>query len=77
MNVVFQEGTNIVKDLQLGYGGMAPTTVLAKATSNKLIGRCVYVDCDATQIIIHISMHTTMISYLVTRPNQSRCSLWQ
>ncbi|KAG5266149.1 hypothetical protein AALO_G00250340 [Alosa alosa] len=39
MNVAFQEGSNIVKDLQLSYGGMAPTTVLAKATSNKLIGR--------------------------------------
>lgn len=57
MNVAFEEGSNIVKELQLGYGGMAPTTVLAKATSNKLIGRCVNVDCDATQIIIHISMH--------------------
>ena len=43
MNVVFQESSNIVEDLQLSYGGMAPTTVLAKATSKKLIGR--FVNC--------------------------------
>ncbi|KAJ8353447.1 hypothetical protein SKAU_G00210140 [Synaphobranchus kaupii] len=39
MNVVFEEDTNTVKDLRLSYGGMAPTTVLAKNTSNQLIGR--------------------------------------
>ncbi|XP_030645465.1 xanthine dehydrogenase/oxidase [Chanos chanos] len=39
MNVVFQEGSNTVKDLQLSYGGMAPVTILAKDTSKKLIGR--------------------------------------
>ncbi|XP_061114412.1 xanthine dehydrogenase/oxidase [Conger conger] len=39
MNVVFEEDTNTVKDLRLSYGGMAPTTVMAKTTSNQLIGR--------------------------------------
>uniref|UniRef100_A0AAR2K4L4 Xanthine dehydrogenase/oxidase n=1 Tax=Pygocentrus nattereri TaxID=42514 RepID=A0AAR2K4L4_PYGNA len=39
MNVVFQQGSNIVKDIKLSYGGIAPTTVLATATCNRLIGR--------------------------------------
>ncbi|KAJ8399470.1 hypothetical protein AAFF_G00411820 [Aldrovandia affinis] len=39
MNVVFEEHTDTVKDLRLSYGGMAPTTVLAKNTSKQLIGR--------------------------------------
>uniref|UniRef100_A0A4W4HLA5 Xanthine dehydrogenase/oxidase n=1 Tax=Electrophorus electricus TaxID=8005 RepID=A0A4W4HLA5_ELEEL len=32
MNVVFWEGSNIVQDIQLSYGGMASTTVLATTT---------------------------------------------
>ncbi|KAJ8291157.1 hypothetical protein GJAV_G00022040 [Gymnothorax javanicus] len=39
MNVIFEEDSSTVKGLRLGYGGMAPTTVLAKNTSNRLIGR--------------------------------------
>ncbi|KAL6478496.1 hypothetical protein MHYP_G00143310 [Metynnis hypsauchen] len=39
MNVVFQQGSNIVQDIELSYGGMAPTTVLATATCSRLIGR--------------------------------------
>ena len=32
MKVVFHEGTNIVKHLNLAYGGMAATTVMALKT---------------------------------------------
>ncbi|XP_063040378.1 xanthine dehydrogenase/oxidase [Engraulis encrasicolus] len=39
MSVSFQEGSNVVKDLRLSYGGMAPTTVLASKTTKKLLGR--------------------------------------
>ncbi|XP_076843941.1 xanthine dehydrogenase/oxidase isoform X2 [Brachyhypopomus gauderio] len=39
MNVVFLEGSNIVQDMHLSYGGMGPTTVLASATSRRLVGR--------------------------------------
>ncbi|KAM4602225.1 xanthine dehydrogenase/oxidase isoform 2-T2 [Polymixia lowei] len=39
MSVTFIAGTTIVKDLKLSYGGMAPTTVLAKKTADTLLGR--------------------------------------
>ncbi|XP_066551006.1 xanthine dehydrogenase/oxidase [Amia ocellicauda] len=39
MNIVFKEGTTIVEELHLSYGGMAATTVLAQNTSKQLIGR--------------------------------------
>ncbi|XP_077989770.1 xanthine dehydrogenase/oxidase-like [Glandiceps talaboti] len=39
MRVLFESGTNIIKDLALSYGGMAPTTVMAKRTMDALIGR--------------------------------------
>ncbi|XP_048831374.1 xanthine dehydrogenase/oxidase-like [Brienomyrus brachyistius] len=39
MNVIFEEETNTVRHLQLSYGGMAPTTILAKETCKMLIGR--------------------------------------
>ena len=39
MSVTFVDGTTVVKDLQLSYGGMAATTVLAKKTTSKLVGR--------------------------------------
>lgn len=39
MSVTFTPGTDVVEDLKLSYGGMAPTTVLAKKTANKLLGR--------------------------------------
>ncbi|XP_054650388.1 xanthine dehydrogenase/oxidase [Dunckerocampus dactyliophorus] len=40
MSVTFVPGTNIVEDMKLSYGGMAATTVLAKNTARKLLGRC-------------------------------------
>lgn len=39
MNVIFKEESNIVQDIRLSYGGMAPTTVLATTTCNRLLGR--------------------------------------
>ncbi|XP_049426562.1 xanthine dehydrogenase/oxidase [Epinephelus fuscoguttatus] len=39
MSVTFSPETDIVKDLRLSYGGMAPVTVLAKQTANRLLGR--------------------------------------
>ncbi|XP_028998370.1 xanthine dehydrogenase/oxidase [Betta splendens] len=40
MSVTFTPGTNVVEDLRLSYGGMAPITVLAKQTADRLLGRC-------------------------------------
>ncbi|ETE63145.1 Xanthine dehydrogenase/oxidase, partial [Ophiophagus hannah] len=39
MRVRFQEGTNRLEEIKLSYGGMAPTTVMAVKTCQKLIGR--------------------------------------
>ncbi|XP_069577315.1 xanthine dehydrogenase/oxidase [Brachyistius frenatus] len=39
MSVTFIPGTDVVEDLRLSYGGMAATTVLAKETANRLLGR--------------------------------------
>eukprot|EP00058_Branchiostoma_floridae_P025128 XP_002610618.1 hypothetical protein BRAFLDRAFT_202728 [Branchiostoma floridae] len=36
--VQFEEGTNVIQDIALSFGGMAPTTVMARNTANKLIG---------------------------------------
>ncbi|KAJ6632922.1 Xanthine dehydrogenase [Pseudolycoriella hygida] len=38
-NVKFVDGTNILEDLQIAFGGMAPTTILAPKTSAMAIGR--------------------------------------
>nr|XP_033794956.1 xanthine dehydrogenase/oxidase [Geotrypetes seraphini] len=39
MRVKFKDGSHQVEDMHLSYGGMAPTTVLAKRTCKELIGR--------------------------------------
>ncbi|XP_008301642.1 xanthine dehydrogenase/oxidase isoform X1 [Stegastes partitus] len=39
MSVTFTAGMNVVEDLRLSYGGMAATTVLAKQTASRLLGR--------------------------------------
>ncbi|XP_071503432.1 xanthine dehydrogenase/oxidase-like [Diadema antillarum] len=39
MRVVFEEGTDIIKDITLAFGGMAATTVLALQTMKKLVGK--------------------------------------
>uniref|UniRef100_A0A8C8A1D0 xanthine dehydrogenase n=1 Tax=Oryzias sinensis TaxID=183150 RepID=A0A8C8A1D0_9TELE len=36
MSVTFHPGTDVVDDLKLSFGGMAPTTVLAKKTASRL-----------------------------------------
>lgn len=39
MRVLFEEGTDIIKDLSIFYGGAVSTTVCAKQTCSTLIGR--------------------------------------
>ncbi|KAK6190506.1 hypothetical protein SNE40_002363 [Patella caerulea] len=39
MRVVFENESDIIKELYLSYGGMAATTVMAKTTMQKLVGR--------------------------------------
>ncbi|KAA0711294.1 Xanthine dehydrogenase/oxidase [Triplophysa tibetana] len=39
MNVCFQERSNIVQNIRISYGGMAPVTVLATTTCNRLLNR--------------------------------------
>ncbi|XP_069743877.1 xanthine dehydrogenase/oxidase isoform X2 [Narcine bancroftii] len=39
MRVAFKEGTDIVEELELSYGGMGPTTVSAKKTCQDLLGK--------------------------------------
>uniref|UniRef100_H3A831 xanthine dehydrogenase n=1 Tax=Latimeria chalumnae TaxID=7897 RepID=H3A831_LATCH len=39
MRVVLQEGTNIIEDLRIFYGGIGPTIVSAKKTCWEMIGR--------------------------------------
>lgn len=38
-NVIFKDGTDIIEDIHLAFGGMAPTTVLAPKTSAAVIGK--------------------------------------
>lgn len=38
-NVSFVEGTNILDDIRLAFGGMGPTTILAPKTSSAVIGK--------------------------------------
>ncbi|XP_014226482.1 xanthine dehydrogenase [Trichogramma pretiosum] len=39
MNVFFEPGTAIVQEAHMAFGGMAPTTVLARKTCSAMIGR--------------------------------------
>ncbi|XP_073682885.1 xanthine dehydrogenase/oxidase isoform X1 [Garra rufa] len=39
MNVLFKEQSNTVQSIRISYGGMAPVTVLATATCNRLLNR--------------------------------------
>lgn len=38
-NVRFVAGTNVLEDIQIAFGGMAPTTILASKTATAAIGR--------------------------------------
>ena len=39
MRVLFSPGSDVIQELSLSYGGMAPTTVMATRTMSQLIGR--------------------------------------
>ena len=39
MRVAFEVGTNVIKDISLAFGGMAPTTVMARTAAASLVGR--------------------------------------
>lgn len=39
MNVKFVEGTSMVEDVRLAFGGMAPTTIMTPKTMSKIRGR--------------------------------------
>jgi len=39
MRVSFKEGSTVIKDIDLSYGGMAAFTVMATKTANQLKGR--------------------------------------
>uniref|UniRef100_A0A803T802 Xanthine dehydrogenase n=1 Tax=Anolis carolinensis TaxID=28377 RepID=A0A803T802_ANOCA len=39
LRVLFPEGSDCVQEIKLSYGGMAPTTVMARKTCQELIGR--------------------------------------
>ncbi|XP_072912174.1 xanthine dehydrogenase/oxidase isoform X2 [Hemitrygon akajei] len=39
MRVAFREGSSVVEELRLSYGGMGPTTVSAKKTCQELLGK--------------------------------------
>ncbi|KAK6183872.1 hypothetical protein SNE40_006452 [Patella caerulea] len=39
MRVIFENESDVIKELYLSYGGMAPTTVMAKTAMKKLVGR--------------------------------------
>ncbi|KAJ8309320.1 hypothetical protein KUTeg_014194 [Tegillarca granosa] len=39
MKVVFENNSNVIKDMALAFGGMAPTTVMAVKTMKQVIGR--------------------------------------
>lgn len=38
MYVNFSIGTNVIKNISLAFGGMAPTTIMARTTAQSLIG---------------------------------------
>ena len=50
MRVLFEEGSNVIKELTLAYGGMAPITIMAASTMKQLVGRyalCICCQCSA------------------------------
>lgn len=46
MRVLFEEGTDLIKDLSIFYGGAVSTTVCAKQTCRTLIGRYNFFACS-------------------------------
>ena len=41
IRVMFETGSDVIKDIHLVFGGMAPTTVFAHKTASSLVKRCV------------------------------------
>lgn len=39
IRVLFEENSNIIKEVAFGYGGMAPITVMATKTMAAIVGR--------------------------------------
>ncbi|CRK86175.1 CLUMA_CG000058, isoform A [Clunio marinus] len=48
-NVTFKDGTNIIENIEIAYGGMAPTTILATQTSLNVKGK--YWDKSLIEIV--------------------------
>ncbi|KAF0046337.1 hypothetical protein F2P81_002866 [Scophthalmus maximus] len=70
MSVTFTPGTNVIQDLRLSFGGMAATTVLAKQTANRLLGRCweeelLHEACSslAEEMTLDLSVPGGMVTY--------------
>jgi len=69
MRVMFEAGTDVVKEVSLAYGGMAPTTVMAKKTMKALVGKSVtkrwlcFLLKDSNSLL---SVHYTQMSVLST-----------
>lgn len=39
LNVYFVPDTSVIQEARIAFGGMAPTTILARQTCQKMIGR--------------------------------------
>lgn len=39
LNVYFVPDTSVIQEAHIAFGGMAPTTILARQTCQKMIGR--------------------------------------
>lgn len=39
--VLFEDNTNVIKEMAMAFGGMAPTTVMAVKTMKEVVGRYV------------------------------------
>ena len=39
IRVLFEENSNIIKEMAFGYGGMAPITVMATKTMAAVVGK--------------------------------------
>ena len=39
LNVIFEPGKSVVKEAYMAFGGMAPTTILARKTCSSMIGK--------------------------------------
>ena len=56
MRVLFEEDSpTVVKDITLCFGGMAPTTAVARVTAKQLVGRFLWVSTAVADVAyVHI-----------------------